>query len=899
MPSLQQDLQTVLGPAFEIIRELPGGGMSRVFLAREPALNREVVVKVLPPDLVSRSSLQRFTREIQVTARLQHPYILPVITAGGNDDLRYYVAPFIRGESLRARLAAGEAMSFADAVRIGDQLLQAIAFAHGRGVVHRDVKPSNVLISEGHAILADFGIASLTSDEPSAEQVDGTGSTLDSGRVYIAPEGPRNEARDLFAAAVLIHEMASGIPGAAGASAAAVAAAIRSRHPSAPAEAVRKLSALLSRSLAVEPASRPQTADELREAIHSLGAAPRRYRLATIAAGGIAAAIAVAVVLLEAPARPPAPLLTRGITDTVQPVELRQASSRREPEPAPPVVAGPAIVEKAEPAALVELRAAIAGGMANTPADNEASQAAAERALRDSATLDRHDREIARGYLALARQQYPEACAAFVRARDSRPSFDAWFGLGECNARDDAVVTDATGAPAFRASPEKAFVAYVNATRAVAKPPAVAYRRMVAVVPQSSGDIRAGRAADRRTYIGHWRVVNDTFALSLAAAGAPRALTPETMSDATEAARIGRERLRPLFLAWVKQSPEEPMAHEMLALLLENMGAVAQVGDDHVSALDEIARARSLEKNAANAMRLATTQARLLLRARQHEAVAALADSLLAANPDPTAPDADALLPLALLTGRIRLATRLLTLVSGTSARTIRGADGKPVDLPPATVAERADFLVRATLGVCDERVKAAPRRLVDQLDAAFPSGVPRGVETVFMERIVVVALPCLGPSVMTVMREPGRMLKSWAPAYDARDTAFAAMFAARSRGRPIATGPDVAMDAAMVEALARLAMKDSIGALQALAVGLDRLPFVHRGVFSGEWVVGASARGMALAAELASALGDTQTAHRWAPGIAAMWKNADPELQPVVARLQAIAVKSDDPRRE
>jgi hypothetical protein len=899
MPSLQQVLQALLGPSFHIDRELAGGGMSRVFLAREPALNRDVVVKVLPPDLVSRSSLQRFTREIQVTARLQHPYILPVITAGGNDELRYYIAPFIRGESLRARLASPEPMPLADVVRVGDQLLQAVAFAHARGVIHRDIKPGNVLLSEGHAILADFGIAGLAKDEPSAEQVDVTGSTLETGRVYIAPERPQDEARDLFATAVLIHEMATGRPGTADATAASVSAAIRARHPGAPAREVRGLASVLCRSLAADPAARHATAAELRGAMHSLAGAPRRTLVAGISVGVVAAALALAMFAARKPDEVPAPRLPHAVSDTVQPAPLQHAPAPRDQAPAAQVAAPPAAPERKVPEAVTQLRAAVAAGMTNSPADNEASQAAALRALRDSVMLDAHDREVARGYLALARRNYPEACAAFERARASRPSFDAWFGTGECNSRDDAIVLDAQGAPAFRASYQAAFAAYVNATRAMPNAPAIAYRRMATVVPQNSGDIRVGRTADNRTFVAHWRVVNDTFAFAFAPGGTPRQLSPETLNDAADAARVGRERLRPPFLAWVRQSPAEPMAHEMLALLLENMGAVAQAGDDHVSALSEIALARSLATNSPDGLRLATSQARLMLRAHEHDALASLVDSLVAAHPQPTPAEAEQLMPFALLTGRIRLASSLLTMVSGTTSRAIRGADGRPVALPPGVVAERADFAVRATLGVCDERVKSGPKRMVELLDAAFPSGVPRGVESAFMERIIVLALPCVGPGVMTVVREPGRMLQSWAPAFDPRDTVFPAVFAARSRGRALASAPEPGMDGVVVDALARLAQKDSAGALRALTLGLDRMPFIHRGVFTGEWVIGATARGMAMAGELADALGETQTARRWAPAIAALWKNADPELQPVAERLRAIAIRTDESGRE
>jgi serine/threonine-protein kinase len=143
MTDLRETLQQSLGSAYTLERELGGGGMSRTYLAEESALKRRVVVKVLSPDLAAGVSVERFKREIQLAAALQHPHIVPVLSAGDTNGLPYYTMPFVAGESLRARLVRG-ALSVSEAVGVLRDVAKALAFAHGQGVVHRDINQAAV-----------------------------------------------------------------------------------------------------------------------------------------------------------------------------------------------------------------------------------------------------------------------------------------------------------------------------------------------------------------------------------------------------------------------------------------------------------------------------------------------------------------------------------------------------------------------------------------------------------------------------------------------------------------------------------------------------------------------------------------------------------------------------------
>ncbi len=245
--------------------------MSRVFLAEEARLGRQVVIKVLPPEMGAAVSVERFEREIQLAARLQHPHIVPLLTAAASGDILYYIMPFITGESLRAKLAREGELPVAEATKILREVVDALSYAHRAGVVHRDIKPDNVLLSDGHAVVTDFGVAKAVSASSGKSSLTSLGVALGTP-AYMAPEqaaaDPHVDHRaDIYAVGTLAYEMLTGrTPFAAPTPQAMLAAHITqapepvNRHrPAVPAA----LNGLLMRCLEKRPADRWQTAAEL------------------------------------------------------------------------------------------------------------------------------------------------------------------------------------------------------------------------------------------------------------------------------------------------------------------------------------------------------------------------------------------------------------------------------------------------------------------------------------------------------------------------------------------------------------------------------------------------------------------------------------------------------------
>src|SRR6266566_3560957 len=283
MERVREALSAALGDRYRIERVLGRGGMATVYVAEDLRHSRQVAIKVLRPDVAAAIGAERFLREIAIAARLTHPHVLPLIDSGQADGSLYYVMPYVRGETLRERLVREQRFALKDALRIAREVGAGLDYAHREGFVHRDVKPENVLLADGHAVLADFGIARAIF-QAGGEHVTEVGLAIGTPE-YMSPEQAAGDREldgrcDEYAIACVVYEMLAGEPPFSGDSARAIVAKhlseppapLRARRPDAPAAVEQAL----ARALAKAPADRFASVAEFTAALEETrpGAAP-------------------------------------------------------------------------------------------------------------------------------------------------------------------------------------------------------------------------------------------------------------------------------------------------------------------------------------------------------------------------------------------------------------------------------------------------------------------------------------------------------------------------------------------------------------------------------------------------------------------------------------------------
>jgi tRNA A-37 threonylcarbamoyl transferase component Bud32 len=353
--ALLERIRSALGDRYEVEREVGVGGMATVFRARDLKHDRQVAIKVLRPELAATLGAERFLGEIRIAARLQHPYVLPLYDSGEAQGFLYYVMPFVEGESLRGRLVKEGELPVQAVVRIVRDVAEALAYAHRQGVVHRDVKPDNVMFAEEHSLVTDFGVAKAVSAAAASPNI--TGGMALGTPTYMAPEqaaaDPATDHRaDIYALGAMAYEMLAGRPvftaptpqGVLAAHVVETPVPVAEHRPSVP----PALADLVMRCLEKKPADRWQTADEMLPHLEAMltpsgpvtpagGLGPFRVlrrggrwlARRPAAVGGAAALLVAVVVALRLFGGWPVPsLVASGVLDRREPIVLADFQNR-------------------------------------------------------------------------------------------------------------------------------------------------------------------------------------------------------------------------------------------------------------------------------------------------------------------------------------------------------------------------------------------------------------------------------------------------------------------------------------------------------------------------------------------------------------------------------------------
>ena len=522
----------------------------------------------------------------------------------------------------------------------------------------------------------------------------------------------------------------------------------------------------------------------------------------------------------------------------------------------------------------------------------------ATRALAAVDSLGEADRALARGLVAMAQGRFPDACDAYRRrlALDAN-DFVGWFGLGECQARDRLVLRDAASPSgwAFRSSQHAAIGAYRRALELV---PAVhrafagpAYARLAGLFYVEGHRSRGGYALtpDTVRFAARPALTGDTLAFvphELAAflAGAP-GTDPSSWPDALA---HNRATLREITRTWMRAFPEDAQALETHARALETLGELAGAAPDR-SALEAIRAARRLGGDALSQLTRAVTEVRILLKLERFVEARALGDSVLGAWPGADPAVARRLAGLAALTGRIHRAAGLLA--AAADGEPFTTPEGVPVPLPEPVAAPARALVAYAAVGAPAESLSAIERRVTALVGSWVAPARQATARRAALHLAAALAFPQMG--IRDAHRGPvgGNYLLSLQSALERGDVAAVRSgIAAVDRARGGVRAGDVTIQHVFHEAWLLVAVGDTAGAISRLDRALGAPASLGLALVDEVPQAAGFVRAMALRADLAAAMGDQPRAVRWARGVLALWRDADPDLGVVVSRMEAIS---------
>jgi tetratricopeptide (TPR) repeat protein len=869
-PDASPDLVEALRDRYEILREAGRGASAVVYFARDLRHHRSVALKALNPD-VSAVAGERFLREIEVSAGMQHPHILPTYDSGIAAGRLYFVMPFVEGGSLRQRLDKEPRLPVDEALRCAHEVAVAIAFAHDRGIVHRDIKPENILFYHEHACLADFGLARAM--EEIDVRVTAHGMVVGTP-AYMSPEqlsdGEFDGRSDVYSLACVLYEMLAGRHAFSGKTPRELLQK-RLREPPVPIREHRSdvpasVDALLSRALAKSRGERFQDAHALAAAIEdarleiSTGRAATRKRThpgRSIRRPLIWAGATVLVFALTALMTPP--------------IRMAVANSRAD--------------ASARSAALAQMRAAQDLELSRR-VGTEDFGLAVSRLVHARARLRGRDSLYAEGLIAIGNGAYQSACATFERLR-SADSLDAmaWYGLGDCQALDSGVVRDSKSASGwrFRTSWSAAARAYVRA--ATLSQPAnrsLKYGMLAILLPISAAQTRGGRSVDgAQRFLAHPSAEEDSvgfvpFPFADVVAAKASVVSPTL----PEALRLNRELLVNAARRWSAAFTDNPEAFEALAAGLEARGEIGAGDEGAGSALK---KARSLAQLPDMRLRLATNDVRLRMKRGELESAMDLADSVLGAiPPTPTRDQAARIVGLAALTGRIAREGQLRSIA-------IASYNASAGIAPPLTESASRLF-ARAAAGVCDDSLLALRRELETVLES-YGQPVRRSqLSRQLITRPMALAYPCFGAKAFDGLPADVQLDAAERAALRGERRRAAIILDSVEAVRRVLLPGEVALDAVVQEARVRASIGDTASAIRQLDRVLRALPTLSQFAVREEAQSAAFGRAFLLRAELARATGDSAEQQLRARQALTVWRHADASFAPTIERLRVLA---------
>lgn len=902
--SVPPALDAAFQDKYELIREIGHGGSATVFLARDVKHDRSVAIKLLHQD-VSKTAGERFLREIRVTAKMQHPHVLPTYDSGIVEGRLFFVMPFVDGGSLRDRLNDQKAIGIAEALQIARQIGVALAHAHAAGIIHRDVKPENIMFYHGTACLADFGIARpLEELEPGIT----AHGTLVGTPGYMSPEQfltGFDGRSDLYSLCCVLYEMIAGTKLFSGNTPqdlverrSYLLAKSRDAGPPLP----PYIDKILDRGLARAPHHRFNDATEFVAAVDDAIAQTERpvrrisaeRALESLWGRKVEIGLAIGVFVLVGIAL--WPQIRQGVA------KPRSVTLQGAPAPVSdtPFETGKAALEAWDiPRAQNELAAAVVREPTNVAArlwlaesyalgrrtGREDFRVAARQLEASRSRLHGRDSLLAEGLLALAASRHADACRAYT-AQLHADTLDvlAWYGLGDCNALDTMVVRDAkspsgwsfTGSYGVAARAYRRVVELAPAARS-----AVPFSLMARVLPFDVTAVRRGRSSpDGRTFLAYPGLAADTLAFVPYPLVEFQAAAPATWSASQNLAlQRNQEVLLSFALEWVQTAPKSADAWEALALAREIRG---ELDGGARAALNN---ARQLGLPGVQQVRLTSAQVRLDLKEGRFRQARQRVDSVFDANGfvalDPES--ADLLSGLAILTGRAQRAA-----VLHASAKSTQYAS---IGVSPQLAAAGARFFARAAPGVCDDSVRVLRREFERTLESYATPNRRAALRQLVIWQSAALAFPCMRQEAHGELSPTSPLDRAQRALAAGNDRLVSIILDSVSMSRMGYRPGDVALDFTVQESWLRTAIGDSVGAQRQLDLVLDALPSLRARTAVQEMAQAAAiGRAMVMRAELAIARGDAATAKRWAANVVELWAHADASLKPTLDRMRRIA---------